>query len=59
MVRGARGVSDEAPSEPPSVPLSQAVEHEARCQAVNFESRDTAEALAAFSEKRQPTYVGR
>jgi enoyl-CoA hydratase/carnithine racemase len=39
--------------------MEQAVENEARCQAVNFESRDTGEALAAFAEKRQPTYVGR
>jgi 2-(1,2-epoxy-1,2-dihydrophenyl)acetyl-CoA isomerase len=39
--------------------MEQAVENEARCQSVNFESRDTAEALAAFTEKRQPTYVGR
>jgi 2-(1,2-epoxy-1,2-dihydrophenyl)acetyl-CoA isomerase len=39
--------------------MEQAVEHEARCQAVNFASRDTAEALAAFAEKREPTFIGR
>jgi 2-(1,2-epoxy-1,2-dihydrophenyl)acetyl-CoA isomerase len=39
--------------------MEQAVEHEARCQAVNFASMDTAEALAAFVEKREPTYRGR
>jgi 2-(1,2-epoxy-1,2-dihydrophenyl)acetyl-CoA isomerase len=39
--------------------MEQAVEHEARCQAVNFASSDTAEALAAFVEKREPTFRGR
>jgi enoyl-CoA hydratase/carnithine racemase len=39
--------------------MGQAVEHEARCQAVNFASRDTKEALAAFLEKREPTFIGR
>jgi enoyl-CoA hydratase/carnithine racemase len=39
--------------------MEQAVEHEARCQAVNVASLDTAEALAAFVEKREPTYRGR
>jgi 2-(1,2-epoxy-1,2-dihydrophenyl)acetyl-CoA isomerase len=39
--------------------MEQAVETEARCQAVNFASRDTAEALAAFVEKREPTFIGR
>ncbi len=39
--------------------MEQAVEDEARCQALNFSSMDTAEALAAFKEKRDPVYVGR
>jgi 2-(1,2-epoxy-1,2-dihydrophenyl)acetyl-CoA isomerase len=39
--------------------MEQAVEHEARCQAVNSSSRDTAEGMAAFAEKRAPTYTGR
>jgi enoyl-CoA hydratase/carnithine racemase len=39
--------------------MEQAVENEARCQAVNFASKDTTEALAAFIEKREPTFVGR
>jgi 2-(1,2-epoxy-1,2-dihydrophenyl)acetyl-CoA isomerase len=39
--------------------MEEAVENEARCQSVNFASEDTNEALAAFSEKREPTYIGR
>jgi 2-(1,2-epoxy-1,2-dihydrophenyl)acetyl-CoA isomerase len=39
--------------------MAQMVEDEARCQAVNFASQDTAEALAAFGEKREPTFIGR
>ena len=39
--------------------MEEAVENEARCQSVNFASEDTNEALAAFTEKRQPTYIGR
>jgi enoyl-CoA hydratase/carnithine racemase len=39
--------------------MDQAVENEARCQAVNFASKDTKEALAAFIEKREPTFIGR
>jgi enoyl-CoA hydratase/carnithine racemase len=39
--------------------MDQAVENEARCQAVNFASKDTKEALAAFMEKREPTFTGR
>jgi enoyl-CoA hydratase/carnithine racemase len=39
--------------------MEQAVETEARCQAVNFGSRDTTEALAAFIEKREPSFIGR
>jgi enoyl-CoA hydratase/carnithine racemase len=39
--------------------MDQAVENEARCQGVNFASKDTMEALAAFIEKREPTFIGR
>jgi 2-(1,2-epoxy-1,2-dihydrophenyl)acetyl-CoA isomerase len=39
--------------------MEEAVENEARCQSVNFASEDTKEALAAFTEKREPTYIGR
>lgn len=39
--------------------MEQAVEHEAACQAVNFVSADTAEAMTAFLQKRDPTFVGR
>ncbi|HMC52800.1 MAG TPA: enoyl-CoA hydratase [Acidimicrobiales bacterium] len=39
--------------------LDQAVEDEARCQAVNIASADTAEAMMAFLEKREPRFQGR
>ncbi len=39
--------------------MEQAVEDEARCQALNFSTKDTAEAMAAYSEKREPSYTGR
>ncbi|HEX3795763.1 MAG TPA: enoyl-CoA hydratase-related protein [Acidimicrobiales bacterium] len=39
--------------------MEQAVEDEARCQALNFSTQDTHEAMAAFAEKRQPTFIGR
>jgi len=39
--------------------MEQAVEDEARCQALNFSTSDTAEALAAFAEKRDPVFIGR
>ncbi|MGA2835400.1 MAG: enoyl-CoA hydratase [Acidimicrobiales bacterium] len=42
-----------------AVSMDQAVEDEARSQAVNFATRDTREALAAFAEKRPPTFEGR
>ncbi len=42
-----------------SVSLTQALEDEARCQTVNFGSADTAEAMRAFAEKREPTFEGR
>jgi enoyl-CoA hydratase/carnithine racemase len=39
--------------------MEQAVEHEARCQAVNFATDDTVEAMAAFAQKREPKFIGR
>ena len=39
--------------------LSQALEAEAQAQAVNMASRDTAEAMQAFVDKREPTFQGR
>jgi enoyl-CoA hydratase/carnithine racemase len=39
--------------------MEQAVEDEARCQALNFSTEDTAEALAAFAQKRDAVYTGR
>lgn len=39
--------------------LAQALEHEASCQTVNFNSADTAEAMLAFAQKRDPKFQGR
>ena len=39
--------------------MEQAVEDEARCQALNFSSQDTAEAMDAFKKKRAPVFIGR
>jgi enoyl-CoA hydratase/carnithine racemase len=39
--------------------MEQVVEDEARCQAINFSTSDTAEAMAAFAQKREPTFTGR
>ncbi len=41
-----------------SMSLAQAVEAEAQAQNVNFASADTAEALTAFIEKRDPEFHG-
>ena len=41
------------------VTLSQAVEAEAQAQTVNFGTRDAAEAMAAFVERRPPRFEGR
>ena len=41
------------------VTLEQAVEAEARAQVVNFTTADTAEAMLAFVEKREPRFTGR
>jgi 2-(1,2-epoxy-1,2-dihydrophenyl)acetyl-CoA isomerase len=42
-----------------AVSFEQAVEDEARCQAVNLRTGDAAEAMLAFSEKREPRFQGR
>ena len=39
--------------------MEQAVENEARCQSLNFSTDDTAEALSAFAQKRDPVFTGR
>ena len=39
--------------------FEQALDDEARCQTVNFGTRDTAEAIGAFLQKRTPTFEGR
>ena len=39
--------------------MEQAVEEEARSQAVNFGTTDTAEAIHAFLERREPRFEGR
>jgi 2-(1,2-epoxy-1,2-dihydrophenyl)acetyl-CoA isomerase len=38
--------------------MPQAVELEAIAQTVNFASKDTAEAMMAFIQKRTPTFTG-
>ncbi len=42
-----------------SLTLQQALEDEGRAQSVTLSSRDTADAFAAFTEKRQPRFEGR
>jgi enoyl-CoA hydratase/carnithine racemase len=42
-----------------NVSMEQALEDEARSQAVNFGTADTMEALAAFTQKREPQFEGR
>ena len=42
-----------------SLSMAEALEDEARSQAVNFASADTAEAMAAFVAKREPRFEGR
>jgi 2-(1,2-epoxy-1,2-dihydrophenyl)acetyl-CoA isomerase len=39
--------------------MAQALAGEAAAQAVNFGTSDTAEAIAAFLQKREPRYQGR
>jgi 2-(1,2-epoxy-1,2-dihydrophenyl)acetyl-CoA isomerase len=42
-----------------AVSMEQALEDEARSQALNFSTADTAEAIAAFVGKREPRFEGR
>ena len=42
-----------------NVTLEQALEDEGSAQALNFGTKDTAEAMAAFLEKRVPRFTGR
>jgi 2-(1,2-epoxy-1,2-dihydrophenyl)acetyl-CoA isomerase len=42
-----------------NISMDQAVEEETRSQAVNFGTADTAEAIAAFAQKRDPEFRGR
>lgn len=39
--------------------MAEALEQEARCQSVNFETEDMREAMAAFKERRPPEFHGR
>ena len=39
--------------------LEQALDDEGAAQTVNFATDDTAEAMAAFLEKRDPRFTGR
>ena len=41
-----------------NVTLEEALDDEGAAQTVNFGTRDTVEAIAAFAEKRQPTFRG-
>ena len=42
-----------------AVSMDQALEDEGRCQTVNFGTADTAEAMAAFLQKREPRFQGK
>jgi enoyl-CoA hydratase/carnithine racemase len=42
-----------------AVSMDQALEDEGRCQTVNFGTADTAEAMAAFLQKREPRFTGK
>jgi 2-(1,2-epoxy-1,2-dihydrophenyl)acetyl-CoA isomerase len=39
--------------------MQETLEDEARCQAINYGTEDLKEAMAAFKEKRDPTFTGR
>ncbi|HEV3281930.1 MAG TPA: enoyl-CoA hydratase [Acidimicrobiales bacterium] len=42
-----------------NISMDQALEEETRSQSVNFGTADTAEAIAAFTQKREPKFEGR
>jgi enoyl-CoA hydratase/carnithine racemase len=42
-----------------SVTLEEALEDEGLSQTVNFSTKDTPEAIAAFMQKREPEFQGR
>lgn len=42
-----------------SASMDEALEDEGRCQTVNFSTKDAAEAIAAFTAKTEPRFVGR
>ena len=42
-----------------NVTLEEALDDEGAAQTVNFSTKDTAEAIAAFTEKREPKFQGR
>ena len=42
-----------------NVTLEEALDDEGAAQTVNFGTKDTAEAIAAFTEKRDPVFRGR
>ena len=42
-----------------NVSMEQALEDEGRSQSMNFSSQDAAEAIAAFTEKREPVFRGK
>jgi 2-(1,2-epoxy-1,2-dihydrophenyl)acetyl-CoA isomerase len=42
-----------------NVTLEEALDDEGAAQTVNFSTKDTAEAMKAFMEKREPQFKGR
>jgi 2-(1,2-epoxy-1,2-dihydrophenyl)acetyl-CoA isomerase len=42
-----------------NVTLEEALDDEGAAQSVNFGTKDTIEAMAAFAEKRDPKFIGR
>ena len=56
--RPSRWPRPSACSTTPSVTLEEALDDEGAAQTVNFGTHDTAEAMAAFLEKRTPTFKG-
>ena len=52
------GMMKKALNDSSTMNMAEALEREAVSQTITFNSQDTAEALAAFTEKRDPTYSG-